>query len=567
MSSHSFGSHSSPTRDPGPASLRPSGATEDRHVLEEDWEIARRQGIGPLSHAGLVTEGPGSCVIGGFRVVRKLGVGGFGAVYLAEDLTRERLVAVKVLARSKAVRPDFVERFLRESRTLARLEHPNIVRGYAFGQDQGWYYCAMEYVDGESLFAWLRRLGRLRLGDALHIAGKVAEALAYLHEQNLVHRDIKPENILLSRDGQVKLADLGLAKELEEDLSLTRTGTGFGTPYYMAPEQARNAKYVDHRCDIYALGTTLYHCLAGKLPFRGETAVELILSKEQDPYLPLRRQFPDIPERVDLLVAKMMARKPAERYQSCRELLADLHRLGLAYPKLELSQPQTEAHEAAAVEHYQATQQVQVALHPSPAATPPLRPRDHWWYVRHRNRKGEVVTELLTTAQIRGLLEDFHFDLDAQVCDEPDGEFRPLISFREFQDVLRRRQTARARDKLEQRNSTLKRIYDQLQNRPEQTDSAGPEAGEQAVKSDTEAAVGAPEFLEKGLASLKQLLRKAPLDKVRQAADKQVEKVRELARQEAGRRKLIRYAAIGLAILGCLILARLVFRMLAGLLA
>lgn len=562
---------------PSPLPWAPGGAADrtaphptrpsvSPHALDEDWEIARNQGIGPLSHAGLITEGPDSFVLGGFKLVRKIGLGGFGAVYLAEDQRDARHVALKVLARSKAVRADYVQRFIREARTLERLNHPNIVRGFTHGEEQGWHYFAMEYVDGDSLFRWLHRLGRLSVADTLHIALKVADALAYAHERNLIHRDIKPENILLTRDGQVKLADLGLAKELDEDMSLTRTGTGFGTPYYMAPEQARNAKYVDHRSDIYSLGTTLYHCLTGRLPCRGETALEIILSKEQDPYVPIRKYRQDVPDRVDLLVAKMLARKPAERYQSCRELIEDIQRLGIASATLQFIRDTVEPDpDTLDNDSYEKTREIQVALHgsseppPAPAKQPPVRPLDHWWYIRHRKRNGEVATELLTTAQIRGLLEDPNFDLDAQVCDEPDGEFRPLISFREFQDVFRRVQNARARSRLESRSSQLKQVYSRVHDQLIQEEIRREEERKQSQITEDE------RLVQEGLESLKRIWKQVPLEKVRQAADKQVEKVREMAADAEGRRQLISYAALAGAVLGLLVLLRILYGLLSWL--
>src|SRR5262249_21613680 len=161
----------------------------------------------------------------------------------------------------------------------------------------------------------LRRQGKLAVGDALHLVLATAAALQHAHEQNLIHRDVKPDNILLTRKGVVKVADLGLAKARSEDLDLTRTGTGAGTPYYMAPEQARNAKYVDGRSDIYALGCMLYCFLVGKLPFEGDTALALIQAKEVGKFPPVRKSVPEVPERLDLIIDKMLAKNPQHRYQ------------------------------------------------------------------------------------------------------------------------------------------------------------------------------------------------------------------------------------------------------------
>src|SRR5262245_50037597 len=201
--------------------------------------------------------------LGDFRLVRKLGEGGMGAVYQAHQISLDRPAAVKVMAKHLASKPDLVERFYREARLMARLDHPNIVRSYGVGEAHGMYYLAMEFVDGGSVSFHLKRVGKFSVGDALHIILACARALAHAHEQTIIHRDIKPDNVLLSKAGVVKLADLGLAKALEEDLDLTRTGIGAGTPYYMAPEQAANAKQADVRSDIYSLGCMLYLFLTG----------------------------------------------------------------------------------------------------------------------------------------------------------------------------------------------------------------------------------------------------------------------------------------------------------------
>src|SRR5262249_24921560 len=211
-----------------------------------------------------------------FRLRKKIGEGAMGIVYKARQLSLDRDVAVKVLFKHVAKRTKAVERFYREARIMKRLIHPNIVRGIEVDFDQGWHFFAMEYVDGHNLHKWLTRLGRLNIGDALHIALACARALEHAHNLDLIHRDIKPDNILLSRTGQVKVADLGMVKVLDEDNDLTQTGHGVGTPCYMPLEQAKNGKDADGRSDIYALGCVLYAMLTGEPPFRGETILELI---------------------------------------------------------------------------------------------------------------------------------------------------------------------------------------------------------------------------------------------------------------------------------------------------
>src|SRR6266567_7426089 len=209
--------------------------------------------------------------VGDFHLTKKLGEGGMGTVFKAHQMSMDRDVALKILPRHLAKDTSYVERFYREARASAKLDHPNIVRGIAVGEDRGYHYFAMEYIDGESSDKVLESQGKLQVGDAVKIALDVARALDHAHSKGLVHRDIKPDNIMITRQGFVKLADLGLAKAADENQGLTQTGSGFGTPYYMPPEQARNAKYVDNRSDIYALGATLYHLLTGKVPFTGDT--------------------------------------------------------------------------------------------------------------------------------------------------------------------------------------------------------------------------------------------------------------------------------------------------------
>ena len=219
-------------------------------------------------------------MIGEFRVVKKLGQGGMGAVYKARHEALDRDVALKVLAPNLAANKSFVDRFLREARIQAKLDHPHIVKCYHIGEHKGLPYLALEYIDGGSVQACVEKLGKLSVGDAVHITLACAYALQHAHEQNMIHRDIKPDNLLISKKGVVKLADLGLAKATDENLSLTQSGTGAGTPYYMSPEQTRNAKHCDGRTDVYSMGVMLYVLLTGKMPFQGTTTVELLQSKE-----------------------------------------------------------------------------------------------------------------------------------------------------------------------------------------------------------------------------------------------------------------------------------------------
>jgi serine/threonine protein kinase len=291
--------------------------------------------LGPLSSQGIKVRPDMSLTLGDFQILKKVGAGGMGAVYRAHQVSRKRQVALKVLSRYLAAQAAYVERFYREASMLASLDHPNIVGFYGAGEEKGFPYFAMEYIDGFSAAVLLKHMGnKLAIGDVLHIVLRCAAGLRYAHERNIMHRDIKPENILITYQGDIKIADLGLAKPMNEDLSLTDTNTSLGTPKYMAPEQARNAKHADHRCDIYALGGVLYALLTGQAPFQGSTALELLLAKERGLFPSARRLNPEVPTRLDLMVDKMLAREPKRRYQSCAELISDLERLDMAHGRL-----------------------------------------------------------------------------------------------------------------------------------------------------------------------------------------------------------------------------------------
>ena len=264
-----------------------------------------------------------------FDQITKLGEGGMGLVCKAHQISLDREVALKLLKEELAKNEQLVERFIREARAMAKINHPNVVQGYAVGETEGLHWVAMELIDGESMQDVLDRENQLTLADAVTISIVAAEALQHAHEMKMIHRDIKPDNILVTADGQVKVADLGLAKAIDEDMSMTQSGTGLGTPHYMPPEQARNAKHVDARSDIYALGCTLHHFLVGAVPFAGESVVELIMNKEKGKFEPANRLRPEVPERLSLVVEKMMAIKPEQRYQTMEAVIADLQKFGL----------------------------------------------------------------------------------------------------------------------------------------------------------------------------------------------------------------------------------------------
>ncbi len=263
-------------------------------------------------------------LLGHFHLQEFIGGGGMGAVFKALDTTLDRIVAVKVVASQSISNEDLQRRFLVEAQSTARLDHPNIARIHYVGRDRGLPYIVFEYIDGVNLRDLITNHGPIPLGDALSFTCQIAHALAHAWEKEVVHRDIKPSNILITRDGQAKLVDMGLARLHQVDTTddeLTNTGVTLGTFDYISPEQARDPREVDTRSDIYSLGCTLFYMLVGRPPFAEGTAVQKLL-KHQDQEPPSLSQVrPDLPESVSKLASSMLAKSPELRPQTPTELL------------------------------------------------------------------------------------------------------------------------------------------------------------------------------------------------------------------------------------------------------
>jgi hypothetical protein len=264
--------------------------------------------------------------LGGYHVLRELGRGGMGTVYLARQLSLDRLVALKVMNPAWAKDATFMARFTREAFAAAQLVHPNVVQVYDLGSDPGFSFFSMELVEGESLGDLVKRRGRLDVREAVGYVLQAARGLKYGHDRGMVHRDVKPDNLMLNKDGLVKVADLGLVKtpralEIPVGASadapaseLTVANAAMGTPAYMAPEQARNAARVDARADIYSLGCTLYVLLTGQPPFKGSTALEVISKHAYEPVVPPDTLVRQVPRALSEVLLKMVAKKPEDRY-------------------------------------------------------------------------------------------------------------------------------------------------------------------------------------------------------------------------------------------------------------
>ncbi|MBM4070718.1 MAG: serine/threonine protein kinase [Planctomycetes bacterium] len=403
---------------------------------------------------------------GNYKLIKKLGQGGMGAVYLAHQISLDRPCAVKVLAKELAGKPAFVDRFLREARIMAKLDHPNILRCFEVNQAQGFHYLSMEFVDGGSIQDWLKKLGKFSIGDSLHIILACAHALHHAHELKLVHRDMKPDNVLLTKKGIIKVADLGLAKNTEEDMGLTKTGTGAGTPYYMAPEQARDVKHVDGRTDIYALGVMLYEFLTGgERPFKGTTLVEIIEAKEKGKFSPTRKFNAEVPQKLDLIIDKMLATKPEHRYQSCAEVILDLESLNLANGNLsfiEVEGPQSRTVTPPARRKITMPPTGGSTVPPSSTALPDSKPAPAPapWYANFTGPDGKAVTRKLSTEQMQTLIKSESFSEQTQVSRTMKGGYRALGTYVEFAHLFKGLRTG---GDAKRKTEKFQKFYDQIE--------------------------------------------------------------------------------------------------------
>jgi eukaryotic-like serine/threonine-protein kinase len=267
--------------------------------------------------------------LGDYRILRSLGEGGMGKVYLAANQKDGLRVAIKVLPPSKAASgSQTLLRFRREMELSRRATHPNLARTIDVGQAGNVHFMVLEYVPGESLYQLVKhpRGGPLRVPDAARYFQKVIDGLEAAHDAGLVHRDIKPSNLMVTPDGDARILDLGLARIMGEESPLTRPNTVIGTLDYASPEQLGNAARADRRSDLYSLGCTIYFSLAGRAPFEGGDVVNKIFKQRMDDPEPLERVARGVPSAFAAIVKKLMAKEPEDRYQNCGELRADLAR-------------------------------------------------------------------------------------------------------------------------------------------------------------------------------------------------------------------------------------------------
>jgi serine/threonine protein kinase len=353
---------------------------------------------------GLDTTKPALQSIGSYDLVEKIAEGGMGAIYRGRHRESGEMVAIKIMPSHMTSNPVLLKRFEQEFRAASRLDHPNIVRALDYGDTGQSPYLVMEFVEGESLGQKLEREGKMPEAEAIRIIAQVAQGLHRAHKQNLVHRDVKPDNILVRPDGVAKLADLGLVKETDTDLNLTKTGRGLGTPHFMAPEQFRNAKNADVRCDIYSLGATLYQMVTGELPFRSNGPLDAWMKKIQNDLTPPRKIVSGLSERVEWAILRAMSADPNQRPRTCREFVEDL------------------------VGH--STRRV-----PTTDSSTPLQ---ELWYLIYKDEAGVMHTVKGSTSAIRRSLKDGLLGDASNVRASrlKAGPFESLRDFPEFRDLV-----------------------------------------------------------------------------------------------------------------------------------
>jgi eukaryotic-like serine/threonine-protein kinase len=262
----------------------------------------------------------GELIGGRYEIEELVGTGGMSSVYRARDSVLERRVALKILHEHFSADPEYVERFRREARAIARLNHPNIVTVIDRGEFGNRQFIVFEHIPGENLKEVVEREGQLPVAQALALTHQIARGLAFAHQHGVVHRDVKPQNVLLDESGTAKVTDFGIARSLDPGEELTQTGTLLGTSDYIAPEQA-SGEPIDARSDQYSLGVLLYELLTGEVPYPADSFMAVAMRHLRDPVPSVRERRRDVPDRVDKIVARAMAKRPADRFPSTEAMM------------------------------------------------------------------------------------------------------------------------------------------------------------------------------------------------------------------------------------------------------
>lgn len=263
--------------------------------------------------------------IPGYQLIKKIGAGAMAVVYKAKQTSLDRTVAVKVLPKRLSANPEFVERFYREGKAAAALSHNNIVQAIDVAEAAGYHYFVMEFVEGKTVYDFVADGQVFDEKQGARIIRQVAEALNHAHERGIIHRDVKPKNIMITKDGVVKLADMGLARATTDvEAAIAEAGRAYGTPYYISPEQIRGEVSIDNRADIYSLGATWYHMMTGRVPFEGPTPAAVMHKHLKEALTPPDHINMKLTAGCAAMIEKMMAKRPADRYSNCQELITDL---------------------------------------------------------------------------------------------------------------------------------------------------------------------------------------------------------------------------------------------------
>ncbi len=347
--------------------------------------------------------------IGKYVLLKKIAEGGMGSIYMARNPSKNEVVAIKVMSPNYVHNPVLLKRFEQEYRVASKFEHPNLVRALEYGEENELPFLVLEFVNGDSLGSLIDQKEKFDEIEGIKIIAQVAIGLNRLHRDNLIHRDVKPDNILVTKMGLAKLTDLGLVKErFAGDLNLTQSGRGLGTPNFMAPEQFRDAKNADKRCDIYSLGATLYTMLTGELPYKSANPLETWMKKVQNDVPSPRELNPAISQRTDWAIRRAMDSDPDIRPANCREFVEDLTG--------------------------KSTRKAAVEIKTSDKAAPSLDS----WFMSYFDDKGKQHIVKGTIKAIRrsfkdGILED---PTRYKLSKQSSGPFEDMRNFPEFRDLV-----------------------------------------------------------------------------------------------------------------------------------
>jgi serine/threonine protein kinase len=354
----------------------------------------------------LDTSKPDMQSVGSYDLIAKIAEGGMGWVYKGRHRQTGQVVAIKIIPATMARNEVLLQRFEQEFRAASRLDHPNVVRALDYCGTGSTPFLVMEFVDGESLGQKVEREGKMPEAEAVRVIVQVCQGLHKAHKQGMIHRDIKPDNIMLARDGTAKITDLGLVKDIDAELNLTRTGRGLGTPHFMAPEQFRNAKNADVKCDVYSIGATMYMMVTGDLPFgKSSGPLDAWMKKINNDLVAPRALVPGLSERTDWAIRRAMSPDPNLRPANCREFVEDLTG--------------------------QSTRKVGTPADQSGRLS-------DLWYLVYKDETGATHTVKGSTEGIRRSLRERLLGdaTNVRAAKSKSGPFEPLKSYPEFRDLL-----------------------------------------------------------------------------------------------------------------------------------